>query len=365
MERYLFRLPDVGEGIVEAEITAWHVKPGDIVRQDQPLLDVTTHKATMDITSPVEGRVLAIHGNVKSMAVVGADLVEFELLGSSLDAVAPAAPEPLYSAAFRKHHSSDSDIVTILENDRVRINFQSGEGRRAFVVFAGLAERMAGIMQTEFKNLAKIDCDIYYVVDLSRQGFHSNFDDIRYTLTEHILNRGTKDVVTLGNSMGGIGAFMFPEVLPNCQTAIAFGALTSVHPGVVPFEDRVPAAPLLRGSPERDAITHLQPHIKYYGFYGTRCVPDLRHVNRLIAAGGDNIALYLVSGCGHNVAKFLRPRLPLSDLLDAACHEGTSGIARLMRKVRYRKLVAPIPEWRIQAARFAAAVRRRLTGLEY
>ena len=55
MGQYLFRLPDIGEGIAEAEITAWHVKPGDHVREDQPLLDVMTDKATVDMTSPVEG----------------------------------------------------------------------------------------------------------------------------------------------------------------------------------------------------------------------------------------------------------------------------------------------------------------------
>jgi 2-oxoisovalerate dehydrogenase E2 component (dihydrolipoyl transacylase) len=52
-----FKLPDVGEGTAEAEITAWHVKVGDTVAEDQPLVDVMTDKATVEITSPVSGKV--------------------------------------------------------------------------------------------------------------------------------------------------------------------------------------------------------------------------------------------------------------------------------------------------------------------
>src|SRR5579871_3102554 len=83
MGQYLFRLPDIGEGVAEAEITAWHVKPGDHIAEDGPLLDVMTDKATVDMTSPVEGTVIAIHGEVGSMAPVGAVLVELDVAGES------------------------------------------------------------------------------------------------------------------------------------------------------------------------------------------------------------------------------------------------------------------------------------------
>jgi len=83
MGRYLFRLPDIGEGVAEAEITAWHVKPGDHIAEDGPLLDVMTDKATVDMTSPVEGTVTAIHGDVGSMAPVGAVLVELDVAGEA------------------------------------------------------------------------------------------------------------------------------------------------------------------------------------------------------------------------------------------------------------------------------------------
>jgi 2-oxoisovalerate dehydrogenase E2 component (dihydrolipoyl transacylase) len=79
MGQYLFRLPDIGEGVAEAEIVAWHVKVGDHIKEDQPLLDVVTDKATVDMSSPVEGTVTALHGDVGAKAPVGAVLVEFDV----------------------------------------------------------------------------------------------------------------------------------------------------------------------------------------------------------------------------------------------------------------------------------------------
>ncbi|MDB5734907.1 MAG: catalytic domain of component of various dehydrogenase complexe [Alphaproteobacteria bacterium] len=86
MGQYLFRLPDIGEGVAEAEIVAWHIKPGDHVREDQPLLDVMTDKATVDMTSPVDGTVVALHGDVGGMAPVGSVLVEMDVTGEAVAA---------------------------------------------------------------------------------------------------------------------------------------------------------------------------------------------------------------------------------------------------------------------------------------
>lgn len=80
--RYTFKLPDVGEGTAEAEIVAWHVAIGDRVAEDQHLVDVMTDKATVEMTSPVAGTVIALKGSPGDMATVGAPLVEFETEGS-------------------------------------------------------------------------------------------------------------------------------------------------------------------------------------------------------------------------------------------------------------------------------------------
>lgn len=104
MSLYQFRLPDIGEGVAEAEIAAWHVKVGDHIDEDQPLLDVTTDKATVDVTSPVSGTVTAMHGTVGGMAPVGSVLVEMELdQGQAVqDTPKPAAPEPVKQMAAPK-----------------------------------------------------------------------------------------------------------------------------------------------------------------------------------------------------------------------------------------------------------------------
>ncbi|MFN4140358.1 dihydrolipoamide acetyltransferase family protein [Aestuariivirga sp.] len=78
MGQYVYRLPDIGEGIAEAEIVKWHVEPGTEVEQDQALVDVMTDKATVEITSPVSGLLRQRHGAEGEKLAVGAALALFE-----------------------------------------------------------------------------------------------------------------------------------------------------------------------------------------------------------------------------------------------------------------------------------------------
>lgn len=82
MGQTVFKLPDLGEGVVEGEIIAWHVKPGDMVEEDQSLVDVMTDKATVTIPSGVRGRVVRVEGEVGEMKAVGSTLVVLELVES-------------------------------------------------------------------------------------------------------------------------------------------------------------------------------------------------------------------------------------------------------------------------------------------
>ena len=91
MGKYVFKLPDVGEGTAEAEIVAWHVKVGDTIHEDQNMVDVMTDKATVEMTSPVSGKVIALHGEPGAMAAVGSALVELEVEGAG-NVKAGAAP---------------------------------------------------------------------------------------------------------------------------------------------------------------------------------------------------------------------------------------------------------------------------------
>ncbi|HEX6570768.1 MAG TPA: biotin/lipoyl-containing protein, partial [Steroidobacteraceae bacterium] len=62
MTRYVFKMPDLGEGTVEAEVVAWHIKVGDAVQEDQIMAEVMTDKAAVEVPSPVTGRVVALNG---------------------------------------------------------------------------------------------------------------------------------------------------------------------------------------------------------------------------------------------------------------------------------------------------------------
>src|ERR1700761_1806917 len=98
MGRYVFKLPDVGEGTAEAEIVAWHVKVGDRIEEDQNLVDVMTDKATVEMTSPVSGVVVSLHGAPGEMATVGAPLVELDVEGAGNTAPTSPAASPPHSS---------------------------------------------------------------------------------------------------------------------------------------------------------------------------------------------------------------------------------------------------------------------------
>ena len=89
MAVYVFKLPDVGEGIAEAEIVHWHVKVGDSVTEDQPLVDVMTDKATVEIAAPVTGVIVSLNGKTGDKAAVGGGLVTFDTGGASSPVSAP------------------------------------------------------------------------------------------------------------------------------------------------------------------------------------------------------------------------------------------------------------------------------------
>jgi 2-oxoisovalerate dehydrogenase E2 component (dihydrolipoyl transacylase) len=88
MARFEFKLPDIGEGIAEAEIVQWHIAVGDQVKEDQQLADMMTDKATVEMESPVAGRVLQLAGEVGDQIPIGSVLVVIETEGEG------AAPEP-------------------------------------------------------------------------------------------------------------------------------------------------------------------------------------------------------------------------------------------------------------------------------
>src|SRR3954447_24440707 len=82
MARYEFKLPDIGEGIAEAEIVAWHVKIGDVIAEDQQIADMMTDKATVEMESPVAGKVIELAGEVGDQIPIGSVLAVIETAGA-------------------------------------------------------------------------------------------------------------------------------------------------------------------------------------------------------------------------------------------------------------------------------------------
>ncbi len=87
---FVFQLPEIGEGVVEGEVVRWLVNAGDMVATDQPICEIMTDKATVEISSPKSGRVVKLHGNPGDVVKVHSPLVELDLGGGAV--AAPAAP---------------------------------------------------------------------------------------------------------------------------------------------------------------------------------------------------------------------------------------------------------------------------------
>ena len=113
---HIIKMPDIGEGIAEVELVAWHVKVGDRVAEDQLLADVMTDKATVEIPSSVAGTVLALGGVVGQVMAVGSEVIRIEVEGAGnlkpgAVSVAPTAATPVVvpaaapalTASVRRH----------------------------------------------------------------------------------------------------------------------------------------------------------------------------------------------------------------------------------------------------------------------
>ena len=127
MSEEIFLLPDVGEGLVEAEIVTWKVKVGDVVTLNQPLVDIETAKATVELPSPYAGTVVALHGNVGDVMQVHKPLITFDVGGNG---AAPPAPVTT-SEPSATTESSDKQVGSV------------GEGREAVLIGYGVANEDA------------------------------------------------------------------------------------------------------------------------------------------------------------------------------------------------------------------------------
>ena len=94
MGEHVIKLPDVGEGVAEAELVEWHVKVGELVREDTVLAAVMTDKATVEIPSPVDGKVIWLGAEIGESVPVGSPLVRLEVAGDGKTEAGEAAGAP-------------------------------------------------------------------------------------------------------------------------------------------------------------------------------------------------------------------------------------------------------------------------------
>ncbi len=114
MSIYTFNLPDIGEGIAEAEIVAWHVKVGDRVEEDDQIADMMTDKATVEMEAPVTGTVIAVAGEEGDIIAIGSMLVQIESEGDE------SAVESEKSEAGTTTVESDNDVVTSVQDTDIK-----------------------------------------------------------------------------------------------------------------------------------------------------------------------------------------------------------------------------------------------------
>jgi 2-oxoisovalerate dehydrogenase E2 component (dihydrolipoyl transacylase) len=134
---HVIKMPDLGEGIAEVEVVAWHVKPGDTVREDQVLADVMTDKATVEIPSPVHGTVTSLGGQLGEAMAVGAELIRLEVEGAgnhsgdaSADTSAARRQAPAARAAPAGSTAGTADAfppVTVAQPETVVTTVTSAE----------------------------------------------------------------------------------------------------------------------------------------------------------------------------------------------------------------------------------------------
>ena len=127
MARFTFKLPDIGEGISEAEIVAWHVAIGDRVEEDSPIADMMTDKATVEMESPVTGVVVELAGEVGDQVSIGAALVVIETDAVEVaDEVVAAPLTPAQAETAEQYEAENPGVEEVVETPPSPLR---GEGR--------------------------------------------------------------------------------------------------------------------------------------------------------------------------------------------------------------------------------------------
>ncbi len=179
---HLYKLPDIGEGVVEAEITAWHVKVGDTVSEEDPIADAMTDKATIELTSPVDGVIKSIACEEGDMLAVGAVLVELEIEGEGDVVPEPVTPKPVAAPIVMPVVKTPESQP---ETQRMR-NLSGGKVLASPAVRKRAAQLNIQLdkIPTEGHRVAHSDLDAFLIHSLSSEASASPSDVLSLQMTQ-------------------------------------------------------------------------------------------------------------------------------------------------------------------------------------
>jgi len=245
----------------------------------------------------------------------------------------------------------------LFEDDRVRIRFEEAlSDKEAVVSFSGIGAGAYGVRDlrnlasaaTDDQNPTQIDefrksiastKNVYYVADKRRFWYNGIENQILDILNAHLTERRTKRVLALGNSMGGSAALMFASRIKECRHAIALAPQSSVHPDLVPFENRWEHyRSRITEWTTPDPITALEGGARrYYVFYGMDDTRDGQHIQRILSRCLPNVIIYGIQDCGHEVAPYLREHgTSLKDMIDKVCTTKPNEFRELFAKLPHK-----------------------------
>jgi pimeloyl-ACP methyl ester carboxylesterase len=216
-----------------------------------------------------------------------------------------------------------------VETEGLRIVTDGVESGRAVVSFTGIGHGLGGVQKEEFgRSLKGVADRVYFVIDKKRSWYNGTHEEIERVMRRELA--GFEEVVTLGNSMGGFGALYFAGRFGRCRAAVAFSPQFSLKPGVVSGRDRR-WKEYREGITEwlvEDAMVGARAGVERFIFFGVEDRHDRRHARRFLEwrakAGekGKGMHVFVVEGCSHDVAAYLKERECLKPLLRGIIHEG-------------------------------------------
>ena len=157
MAKFTFNLPDIGEGIAEAELVEWHVKVGDMVEEDDRLADVMTDKATVEMESPVAGTVVRLAGEPGDQVSIGSMLVEIETEGEGASAAPAPTVETVEAVSLLVSDLRDSTVETAatVEQQQSAVHLIE-QGSHMVVTNARIADEAIGAIHISLDDLGRL-----------------------------------------------------------------------------------------------------------------------------------------------------------------------------------------------------------------